>query len=323
MRSKFLIYFLASAIVQFLGGKVQGQSCNTVKVSGDSFTVTIKITSLETIVINSYCPNGFVYKTKIGYDVTFTGTNPALYTLQGYMSCAGTESFFDLPNNGGSGFAMASNASFGNCSFFPPTPEDFPCDKVRLFIEGRGITGGSQTTTCQSITPVKYLFVESSYDNINNSSFITWATAKEWENSHFEVQRAVNTIETWETVGRVEGNGYSDGPIEYSFKDEDLPIAGGNIFYRLKQVDFNETYSYSATKAIQTLGISELSTTWVAYPNPSSQTTGVIITLANPELYQDEKINISISNLLGQSKNTEVSSPEAISPIVSEWLNPT
>lgn len=193
---------------------------------------------------------------------------------------------------------------------------------------GAGSTGGGSGGSGKvfiyypvyRILPVEFLYFNATYLKENNSATLTWSTAKEWENSHFEIQRAVNTIDTWETVGRVEGNGYSDGPIEYSFIDSDLPVTGGSIFYRLKQVDFSDTYSYSATRAIRTEGIVGASTTWIAYPNPSANSSDVKIALVNAELYQDEIIHVTLSNLLGQAQYRNVSSTQEVSAIVSEWL---
>lgn len=170
------------------------------------------------------------------------------------------------------------------------------------------------------ILPVEFLYFNAAYQPQDKSTLLNWSTAKEWENSHFEIERAVNSIKTWETIGRVEGNGYSDIPVEYSFTDTDLPIAGGNIFYRLKQVDLSGTFSYSVTRAIQMAALESVQN-WLAYPNPSYSGTDVRVELVNPESYQDQIITISLINIFGQSKTYSLSSPEEISSIVSGWLD--
>ncbi|PZX48498.1 hypothetical protein LV85_03568 [Algoriphagus chordae] len=187
-----------------------------------------------------------------------------------------------------------------------------------------GGTGGSGKVfiyyPVYRILPVEFLYFNASYLKDDKSALLEWATAKEWENSHFEIERAVNTVKEWETIGRVEGSGYSDAPVEYNFTDIDLPITGGNIFYRLKQVDYSGKYSFSKTKAIQ-VEPSDSNTTWIAYPNPSAAGTEVQVELTQLDLYHDQPIHISLSNTLGQTKFHSLSSPEDISSIVSSWLN--
>lgn len=169
------------------------------------------------------------------------------------------------------------------------------------------------------ILPVEFLSFNVTYQPQHRSALIDWSTAKEWENSHFEIERAVNSVKEWETIGRVEGNGYSDGPVEYSFTDTDLPKTGGNIFYRLKQLDFSGKYSYSRTRAIQVDAIDSKSV-WVAYPNPSTIGSEISVELLQLNQYQDELISLRLVNMLGEGESTMLTSPEDISLVVSEWL---
>lgn len=70
---------------------------------------------------------------------------------------------------------------------------------------------------------------------------LNWATASELNNDYFEVQRSIDG-RTYETIGEVLGAGDSDTRIDYSFEDEE-PLSG-DVFYRLKQIDFDGKYSY-------------------------------------------------------------------------------
>ena len=172
---------------------------------------------------------------------------------------------------------------------------------------------------CYKVLPVEFLYFNTSYQPQNRSALLDWSTAKEWENSHFEIERAVNTVKEWVTIGRVEGSGYSQTPIEYNFTDTELPKSGANIFYRLKQVDFSGKYSYSKTKAIQVDAVDSKSI-WVAYPNPSSIGSEISVELLQLNQYQDELISLRLVNMLGEGQSIMLSSPEDISQKVSEWL---
>lgn len=185
---------------------------------------------------------------------------------------------------------------------------------------GNGSNGIVVVSITYRILPVQFLYFTTTYQPEKKSSLLEWATAKEWENSHFEIERAVNSLKTWENIERIEGNGYSDSPVEYSFTDTDLPLLGENVFYRLKQVDFSGKYSYSDTRAIKTEDFSDSKSVWIAYPNPSSLGSDIKLALLDPTFYHDEKIKITLADVLGQGVVIEASSIIEISGIVSNWL---
>lgn len=189
----------------------------------------------------------------------------------------------------------------------------------------KGGNGGSGVIIIRTqvfrILPVEFLSFTATYRSKDKSALLEWATAKEWENSHFEIERAVGSVKTWETIGTLGGSGYSDTSVSYSYTDTDLPKSGGNVFYRIKQFDYSGKYSYTVTRAIQTPSLLDTEQSWLAYPNPSASGTNVHVELIRPELYQDQLIYITLSNLLGQAKSYSPSTPEDISLIVSSWLN--
>ncbi|MFC3878916.1 glycine-rich domain-containing protein [Algoriphagus namhaensis] len=148
------------------------------------------------------------------------------------------------------------------------------------------------------LLPVEFSKFDVTYQPKLRSSKISWETAKEWENSHFSIERAVSSVSNWETVGRVEGQGYSDGFVEYSFQDRDIPLAGGNIFYRLKQNDFNGDFAYSETRAIKVEPVPGV-THWRAYPNPTSGDP-FNIEILDPSAYRDEPITLRVIAPSGQ-----------------------
>lgn len=75
----------------------------------------------------------------------------------------------------------------------------------------------------------------------SNSVLLSWATASETNNSHFDVERSVDA-RTWAKVGEVKGNGSKNTESQYSFVDAQ-PLAGVS-YYRLKQVDTDGKFEY-------------------------------------------------------------------------------
>ena len=170
------------------------------------------------------------------------------------------------------------------------------------------------------ILPVEFLYFNAIYQNSNRSGELKWATAKEWETSHFEIERSLNDTRNWTKVGEVNGQVYSDVPVEYSFTDLNLPASGGNIFYRLKQVDLKGDFQNSLTRAIQVEGL-EGSTSWIAYPNPSSMGSSVTVDLLDKSGFKDEAIQIRISDTKGISTSYSVSSSEEVNDVVNSYLS--
>jgi len=111
--------------------------------------------------------------------------------------------------------------------------------------------------------PVKLLF----FDAIALEGMISvqWATSMEENFYQFLVQRSSDGL-TFEDIGAVEGQGFNIYDIEskYSFLDE-APLLGMN-YYRLKAVDLDNSYEYSAVKAVKMNGPKR----FTVYPNPSN-----------------------------------------------------
>ncbi|MCL6258654.1 T9SS C-terminal target domain-containing protein [Aquiflexum sp. TKW24L] len=116
--------------------------------------------------------------------------------------------------------------------------------------------------------PVEWVYLNADFNNKERTGIIKWATAKEWENSHFEIERSVRGLDEFTVIGRVQGMGWKDSITEYTFFDKNLPLTGGNILYRLKQVDFNGIHSYSKVTSIKVANIPYTKGVWRAYPNP-------------------------------------------------------
>ncbi len=168
------------------------------------------------------------------------------------------------------------------------------------------------------ILPLDYLYFNATYNATNREVNLSWAVAKEWENSHFEVERAVNQIQNWTKVGEVTGKGFSDSPVEYSFIDKNLPAAGGNIFYRLKQVNFSGTYFYSATRSIQVEAVAGASS-WIIYPNPTSG-VGFRLELVSQDRLLEGDVTATVSTILGQTERFNDPNIEDLSEKLGNYL---
>ncbi len=76
---------------------------------------------------------------------------------------------------------------------------------------------------------------------------LTWSTTKEESNANFSIERSEDGVE-FTTIGELKGAGDSEQLQEYSFLD--VMAKSDRLFYRLKQIDFDNTYSFSEVLAI-------------------------------------------------------------------------
>lgn len=75
-----------------------------------------------------------------------------------------------------------------------------------------------------------------------------WRTATEINNDYFTVERSADGS-TFQTVGHVAGAGNSTGVLDYAFLDDD-PLMGVS-YYRLRQTDFDGTFTFSNIRPVE------------------------------------------------------------------------
>ena len=79
------------------------------------------------------------------------------------------------------------------------------------------------------------------------SVMLSWATASEKNNNHFEIQKSNNGTQ-FQTIGQVKGSGTNLSGAVYNFEDKTPSV--GVSYYRLKQVDTDGTYAYTTVRSI-------------------------------------------------------------------------
>ncbi|GAA4347947.1 hypothetical protein GCM10023185_03380 [Hymenobacter saemangeumensis] len=95
---------------------------------------------------------------------------------------------------------------------------------------------------------------------------LTWHTALELDNKHFDVERSLNGTE-FIKIAQVLGQGSTTAATIYAFTDAGIGArARGTVYYRLRQVDTDGTASYSPVRTVVFAGPATLA----FYPNPSA-----------------------------------------------------
>lgn len=147
--------------------------------------------------------------------------------------------------------------------------------------------GSNTASTNCAIVPLPVGYTQWDLHYIDRKVVLTWATETEQNNKHFLVQRS-STGTVWETIGVVAGNGDSQQAHNYQYIDE--KPKSGISYYRLMQVDFNGTPSYTSILSVNT----DKAERFGVYPNPAKNSFNVLAGQKNIE-------KLVISNAVGQS----------------------
>ena len=176
----------------------------------------------------------------------------------------------------GSGNLIPSTAENPNPQQFFGDDEDLngrlrdvavsPDGKTIYLINNGGTTSHKITTYTldESPVPVELDKFTGKWDPENRQIILNWTTLSETDNDRFEVMRSTNG-ESWETIGIVKGKGNSSELVKYQFRDNPEE-AEGQVYYRLKQVDYDGEFEYSPVLLV--LLPAESVKDMTIYPNP-------------------------------------------------------
>lgn len=122
---------------------------------------------------------------------------------------------------------------------------------------------------------------------------LSWTTESELNNYGFEIQRKTSPSLDWQSIGFISGAGTTALPQFYQYTDRKL--SPGQYFYRLKQIDFDGEFAFSALMSAQ-ISAPERMVLHQNYPNPFNAAT--VIEYEIPE--NINRVTAVIYNILGQ-----------------------
>ena len=112
-------------------------------------------------------------------------------------------------------------------------------------------------------------------EHVGNNNVLSWSTATELNNQGFEIQYSFNGKD-FRNLGFVtskQNSGNSSSVLNYQYTD--TKGIGGNVYYRLMQVDKDGRPNYSNVVLIKGNQINALSLNAV-YPNPAKDKLNLI-----------------------------------------------
>ena len=125
------------------------------------------------------------------------------------------------------------------------------------------------------------------------SVMLSWATASEKNNDHFDIQKSSNGTH-FETIGQVKGNGTTATGANYNFEDNTPSV--GVAYYRLKQVDADAKFVFSQVRSIR-FGNHKL----VVAPTLAKES--ISLTVSNDQLVSFDIVNLNGQKVLAGKAN--------------------
>lgn len=107
-------------------------------------------------------------------------------------------------------------------------------------VYGNYVLSATSGAVCSNLPIELVNFEGKNKDKYND---LTWTTATETKNEFYELERSIDGI-NWNNIANIKGAGTVSTPSFYLFKDYTF-INNVINYYRLKQVDFNQTFTYS------------------------------------------------------------------------------
>lgn len=204
-----------------------------------------------------------------------TNVHPAYWILYRYGNgtTASTDLQFDLPAGN-----LNSNVNAADLKLF---------SRARVDVTGWTLANNSATSAIFSTQTVNFAQTQSIHGNqvmlgANNNplpvellsinakankldAIVRWSTASEYNNRGFAIERSFDGT-SFKEIDFVKGAGNSKLTLQYSYQDVDVFTKTQVVYYRLKQVDMDGSYTYSEIVSVKQTA-SNIEQVAV-YPNP-------------------------------------------------------
>jgi hypothetical protein len=156
------------------------------------------------------------------------------------------------------------------------------------------LTFGTLATLAQltDIVPVEMLTFTATVRDAEVQ--LLWSTASEINNRGFEIERSVNDNDNFVSIGYVDGKGSSTVINYYSFTDNPQVNGVNQLYYRLKQFDFDGTFNYSNVVNV-TFDVPTEFMLGQNYPNPFNPSTSIRYFVPEQSF-----VSIKVYNVMGK-----------------------
>lgn len=146
-----------------------------------------------------------------------------------------------------------------------------------------------------------------------NTVTLSWETATELNNMGFDIERSEDGT-SFIKIADVNGKGTTTEKQKYTFTDNQVN-GEGELFYRLKQIDYDGTFAYSETISVEYSAVPLEFSLSQNYPNPFNPST--TIKFAIPK---QVSVSLKIYDALGSEVETIVNQKMDAGYYNYEWV---
>jgi hypothetical protein len=245
-----------------------------------------------TATSNAEKPSGIYSRVEREWQITNTNFSDD-FSLEIQWLTSGNVTLSDLR------LLVDSDGDFSNATAYSAT-DGLTFEIGSIIVRGINTTmipsGSTRFITIGSISSSTPLPIELLSFNAalkGNKVALSWQTANENNNDYFAIQKSGDTKD-WEAIDTVKGAGNSSTVLNYAYTDE-KPLLGTS-YYRLKQVDFDNRFSYSDIAVVNFEGIKIVD----LFPNPSEGNFNLVMKSSI-----EASIDLTIYNAIGQIIKTQ------------------
>jgi hypothetical protein len=189
------------------------------------------------------------------------------------------------PGGGGGGGVVYSNGTLNVASTINAGNAGMTANMTTNYGATNGSNGIIVATMSQSdpaSIPLHCITLPTSFlsltaTNGNGSVDLSWAVTREVNTLKYIVERSTDGV-NFSAIGSLfykEGNALNN---VYQYSDNALPAAGGNIYYRIRELDTDGQFVYSKIVVVQ---LNTLSGKLAVYPNPAQNSITASFTCTN------------------------------------------
>lgn len=120
-----------------------------------------------------------------------------------------------------------------------------------------------------SILPVKLISFDVKLNNKDQRQ-VSWTTAEEINSLYFQIERSFDGT-NWEAAAKIDAKGQSNAQVNYSYTDAS-PVNGA-VYYRLKMIDIDGSFTYSAIRNVSVEAVTSVS----VFPNPALSSVSISV----------------------------------------------
>ena len=144
---------------------------------------------------------------------------------------------------------------------------------------------------------------------------LTWTTASEKNNDHFDVERSFDGT-GFAKIAAVAGQGSKSSSTDYALADAGVAAkATGPVYYRLRQVDADGTTAFSP---VRTVAFGKTAASAIAlHPNPAAATTQLDLGLLPAGTYQVSLLDLAGRAVLDLRLPAGLAHPLDLAPVAS------